>query len=383
MKKIFSTRWIGSWMSLILVATLLIPGKIYADELQEKKEDIKKRDKEIQRLEKERAATKKELKAAFADLDRKKRELADRSKEVYDLEQKLQKTKGNLDKKEEQLKDQEHQYKNRLRTVYQQGEMFYFESLMNAENLSQFLNRLKFVRVVAERDQELVEKYRRDRAALRQEKKKYEDLLADRREKEKAARALHAKLIGEYKKYEKDLNKLAKDQEHLEEVNEQEKEKIRDLVRKQQEAQQAEEKRTGEKASYDGGGGAFLKPVKGPITSRYGMRYHPVRKQYRMHTGVDFGASLGTPIRAAAGGMVIDSRPAKGYGYIVVIDHGGGIATLYAHMYAQDVKVSSGQKVSKGQVIAGVGNNGWSTGPHLHFEVLKNGQHTDPMPYLK
>lgn len=381
MKKMLSTRWIGGWMSMVLVATLLIPGVIHADELHEKKEDIKKRDKEIQRLEKEKAATKKELKAAFADLDRKKRELADRSKEVYELEKKLQKTKGDLDKKETQLKDQEQQYKNRLRTVYQQGEMFYFESLMNAENLSQFINRLKFVRVVAERDQELVEKYQRDRAALRQEKKEFEDLLADRREKEKAARALHARLVGEYKKYEKDLNKLTEDQEHLEEVNEKEKKKIRDLVRKQQEAQRAAEKKAGGKTSYDGG--AFLKPVKGPITSRYGMRYHPVRKQYRMHTGVDFGASLGTSIHAAADGKVIDSRPANGYGYIVVIDHGGGIATLYAHMYAQDVKVSSGQRVSKGQVIAAVGNNGWSTGPHLHFEVLKNGEHTDPMPYLK
>lgn len=378
MKSNLSTRWVGGGLSLILAAALLFPGSIRADEIQEKKQDIKERDKEIQRLEKEKAATKKDLKSVFAELDQKKMELADRSSEVYELEQKLKKTKKDLQQKEEQLKIQEQRYKDRVRTLYEQGEMFYVEPLLNSESLGEFLNRLKFVQMVIQRDQHLVERYQRDRVALNRKKQSFEHLLADRRKKEKEARELHAQLIQEYKQVEKELNRLAEEQEHLEEVNEKESQQVRELVRKQQEAGRTAEA----SGTYDGG--AFLKPVKGAsITSGYGMRYHPVRKQYKMHTGVDFGAPLGTPIRAAAAGKVIASRPMRGYGYIVVIDHGGGLSTLYAHVYAQDVKVSVGQSVSRGQAIAAVGNNGWSTGPHLHFEVLKNGEHTNPMRYLK
>ncbi|MFD1427458.1 murein hydrolase activator EnvC family protein [Kroppenstedtia sanguinis] len=381
MKNNLSTRWIGSGLSLILAATLLIPGGIHAEDIQEKKEDIKERDQEIQRLEKEKAATKKDLKSVLADLDQKKMELADQSSEVYELEQKLKKTKQDLQQKEEQLDRQEQRYKERVRTLYEQGEMFYIEPLLNSENLGEFLNRLKFVQMVVQRDQQLVERYQRDRSGLRQEKQKYEQLLTDRRKKEKEAHKLHAQLIQEYKQVEKDLNGLTDKQEHLEEVNAKESQQVRELVRKQQ---KVKSKKVTAKASGTYDGGKFLKPVKGArITSGYGMRYHPVRKQYKMHTGVDFGAPLGTPIHAAAAGKVIASRPMNGYGYIVVIDHGGGISTLYAHVYAQDVKVSVGQSVSKGQTIALVGNNGWSTGPHLHLEVLKNGEHTDPMPYLK
>jgi murein DD-endopeptidase MepM/ murein hydrolase activator NlpD len=81
--------------------------------------------------------------------------------------------------------------------------------------------------------------------------------------------------------------------------------------------------------------------------------------------------------------VVAESREASGYGWMLVIDHGNGFRTLYAHMYPEDVKVRVGQKVSKGQVIALVGSNGWSTGPHLHFEVRKNGQLIDPSLVVK
>lgn len=120
----------------------------------------------------------------------------------------------------------------------------------------------------------------------------------------------------------------------------------------------------------------------GKITSPYGMRKHPITGRWRMHEGVDIGKSLGAPIRAVADGVVTESRPAGGYGWIIVIDH-GGYETAYAHMYERDVLVKAGDRVTKGQVIARIGNNGTSTGPHLHLEVRKNGVPVDPMPFLK
>jgi murein DD-endopeptidase MepM/ murein hydrolase activator NlpD len=99
-----------------------------------------------------------------------------------------------------------------------------------------------------------------------------------------------------------------------------------------------------------------------------------------MHTGIDFGASSGTPIRAAADGVVVSAGPLGGYGNATVIDHGNGLATLYGHQ--SSIVVAPGQRVSRGQVIGYVGCTGLCTGPHLHFEVRVRGTPVDPMQYL-
>lgn len=126
--------------------------------------------------------------------------------------------------------------------------------------------------------------------------------------------------------------------------------------------------------------GRFIRPVNAPITSGFGMRYHPILHIVRMHTGVDFGAPIGTPIHAAADGDVIATTVMRGYGHVVILDHGGGISTVYAHTSA--VYCSPGQHVRQGQVIAAVGNSGLSTGPHLHFEVRVNGRPVNPLGRL-
>ena len=143
-----------------------------------------------------------------------------------------------------------------------------------------------------------------------------------------------------------------------------------------------------EGGNKDGGneytGGTLTWPVPGyySITSTYGNRWHPVYGGYRMHTGIDIsgGGIDGKNVVAAADGVVILSEFFGGYGNTVVVDHGGGITTLYAH--GSQILVSAGQKVTRGQAIMKVGTTGTSTGPHLHFEVQKNGSHTNPLPYL-
>src|SRR6185437_8839269 len=113
--------------------------------------------------------------------------------------------------------------------------------------------------------------------------------------------------------------------------------------------------------------GSFIRPADGPITSGFGSRYHPILHRTRMHTGIDIGAGYGASIHAAAGGVVIFSGTRRGYGNCVIIDHGGGVSTLYGH--CSRLLVSEGQQVSQGQTIARVGATGLATGPHLHFEV--------------
>jgi murein DD-endopeptidase MepM/ murein hydrolase activator NlpD len=128
------------------------------------------------------------------------------------------------------------------------------------------------------------------------------------------------------------------------------------------------------------GSGQFILPAEGPMTSPFGWRIHPISGDRRFHNGLDFGAEYGSLIKAADNGVVIAAEWTGGYGNAVIIDHGNGLTTLYGH--TSQMYVTAGQVVRKGQPIAAVGSTGFSTGPHLHFEVRRQGEPIDPMPFL-
>jgi murein DD-endopeptidase MepM/ murein hydrolase activator NlpD len=128
-------------------------------------------------------------------------------------------------------------------------------------------------------------------------------------------------------------------------------------------------------------GGQLSSPLPGaPIVSGFGSRVHPIYGDVRVHTGVDYAASEGTPIHAAGDGVIVSAGSFGGYGNATIIDHGGGLATLYGHQ--SSMSVSAGQRVTRGQIIGRVGCTGACTGPHLHFEVRVNGTPVNPIPYL-
>lgn len=137
--------------------------------------------------------------------------------------------------------------------------------------------------------------------------------------------------------------------------------------------------RIGSPVIYDGPTGPITWPAEGTITSQYGMRFHPILKVNKMHTGIDIANAEGTPIRAAANGVVIHVGALTGYGNTIIINH-GECTTMYAHLKNYAVKV--GDEVSAGDMIGEMGSTGWSTGPHLHFEVRVNGEYVDPLGWL-
>ncbi len=126
--------------------------------------------------------------------------------------------------------------------------------------------------------------------------------------------------------------------------------------------------------------GQMMYPLIAPITSPFGWRTHPILGYQKFHSGMDFGAEYGTVIYAADSGTVIYAGWYGGYGNAVIIDHGGDLSTLYAH--ASQLYVSEGETIQKGQPVAAVGSTGFSTGPHLHFEVRSNGEPVDPAQFL-
>jgi murein DD-endopeptidase MepM/ murein hydrolase activator NlpD len=120
--------------------------------------------------------------------------------------------------------------------------------------------------------------------------------------------------------------------------------------------------------------------VAAPVTSEFGWRVHPIFGTRRLHAGIDLGAPTGTPIYAAAAGVVIQAGVQNGYGNAVIISHGNGLSTLYGHQ--SKIAVSAGQSVARGDLIGYVGSTGNSTGPHLHFEVRENGTAVNPRLHL-
>jgi murein DD-endopeptidase MepM/ murein hydrolase activator NlpD len=128
------------------------------------------------------------------------------------------------------------------------------------------------------------------------------------------------------------------------------------------------------------GNGTLAWPAQGAVVSPFGWRIHPILGYRKFHTGIDIAAGYGTPIHAAAAGTVIYATWMGGYGNVIVVDHGDGLSTLYAHQ--SRLAAGTGTRVGRGQTIGYVGSTGFSTGPHLHFEVRVNGNPVDPMGYL-
>jgi murein DD-endopeptidase MepM/ murein hydrolase activator NlpD len=136
----------------------------------------------------------------------------------------------------------------------------------------------------------------------------------------------------------------------------------------------------GGSGSTGSGNGSLSWPVNGPVVSPYGYRIHPILGYRKLHTGIDIAVGYGVPIRSSAAGTVIYASWMGGYGNVIIVDHGDGLSTLYAHQ--SSLAAGNGARVARGQTIGYIGSTGFSTGPHLHFEVRVNGNPVDPMGYL-
>jgi murein DD-endopeptidase MepM/ murein hydrolase activator NlpD len=270
----------------------------------------------------------------------------------------------------------------RLVELYETDEASELEILLQAQSFSDLLEQLDYFRAIGEHDKDIADEIKRvqeetrvakqETAAVRAEVAEATAILAKKTEEERAARAAllaRQAALAAARDTKESLLADVRSQRHKDEE---------DLETMQAASAAIAEQLQNSGSSGGGGGGApsasgFIWPVSGPITSGFGWRWG------RMHEGIDIGAACGTPIRAAASGAVVYAGWMDGYGNIIVIDHGGGMATAYGHQSALYV---GGGSVSQGQVIGAVGSTGHSTGCHLHFEVRVNGIPVNPLNYL-
>ena len=330
-----------------------------------------------------------QLHAIQIELDTATAELKQVQADRIQLDQDITKTEAELKAAQARLQSREKVFYKRVRDIYINGRLSYLDVVVGSKDFSDFANRMEMLKRILQSDMDLINTIKTEREEIASKKAKLDEDRAKVLELEKVAQEKQ-NLINQ-KKAERQavLERAMNDRDTAERAyNELMASSASITAMLQQRA--AERAAAAAAASQSGGGGGgatwvqgtgqLAAPVNAPITSDFGWRIHPIYGTRRLHAGTDFGVDEGTPVHAADGGVVVEAGWISGYGYTVIIDHGNGMSTLYAHN--SDVAVSPGQTVSKGQVVSYSGNTGGSTGPHLHFEVRINGEPTDPMGYL-
>lgn len=299
-------------------------------------------------------------------------------------------------KEVEQARELEQQqlerYRERVRAMEENGNYGFLAMVLNTTSLGELLTAMDDIGEIMESDRELEDEYIAARENTEQVKAEYE---ATKTELE----AKQAELRTEQEELEKDIEEATQLILSLEEDIANRREEYDAILAAEDEANaridalvaELEAQRAAEEAARNPGGGgggsvtgsgSFIWPCPSCtyITSRFGLRIHPITGEEKSHTGLDIGAGYGAAIVAADGGTVILAEVNGGYGNCVMIDHGNGYTTLYGHM--SSYAVSSGQSVSQGDTIGYVGSTGMSTGPHLHFEVRSGGGRIDPEQFF-
>jgi murein DD-endopeptidase MepM/ murein hydrolase activator NlpD len=304
-------------------------------------------------------------------------------KQIEETTQRAAEAQEQLDQAEERVAKREGLLKSRVKSMYERGNVSYLEVLLGAADFGDFLTRMQGLQLILEQDTRILEDNLRDKETIAKKKKEIEQLLANYENMYAQAEALKAELDKQFKRSTVIKAELEKQEEQLHEIEQEEEEKLLEIAR-QEAAKVAERNRLQSVSSYRGGRLALPIPEGSfRFTSGFGVRTDPFTGKSAGHNGVDMAAPRGTPIHAAADGIVIYAGYTRGFGNTVMIKHNEEITTLYGHIREGGIKVHVGQAVKQGDVIAEVGSTGRSTGNHLHFTVYRNNVAVDPMGYLR
>lgn len=316
-------------------------------------------------------------------------EISEINQEIYDKEVEIKALEAQevelneyIEKMEKELKDSNERYekqeallKKRLVAMYEMGETTYLDFLFSAKSISDFLSNYYIISEIGKSDQELLNDIKGEKQYNKLVKQSLEmqkgKLTANKKNVEKMSISLANMNVIKNKKMQNLTEEEAEMQRQVQEYQEQIKE-IETEIRLLTVAEVGEE--------YVGGEMAWPVPGYTRITSSFGMRTHPITGVYKLHTGTDIGAPMGATFIAANDGVVVKAGYNGVYGNMVIVDHGGGVSTLYAH--GSEILVEVGQTVTRGTPVLKVGSTGYSTGPHAHFEVRVNGEYLNPLEFI-
>lgn len=286
------------------------------------------------------------------------------NEEINELDLQIDDIKSEINELENNIKNNKDQLAKRIKVINSNYSMSYIKILLNSSSISDFLNNMYIVKQIVKQDKEILTELDENKQEIEEKKSQIEKKKVEQED---------LKLL-----LEKDNESLNNDKIEVEKLK-------AELEKEESELESEIEKIASQSVVVEDGqiisSGSWPVPGYSRISSPYGYRIHPIFNTRKMHTGIDIPGPTGTPIVSIDSGKVIFSGTQRGYGKTVMIQHDDGKVTLYAHN--NELNVSVGQRVQKGQVISKMGSTGNSTGPHLHFEVRINGNHVNPLPYIK
>lgn len=368
--------------ALLLLGTQLSASVSWAETIEEKRaqldeiqQQLGEKDAQLEEKKKEIGNAMEQLILTQEELAEAKRKLAAIEARQQALEIKIRQNEAALAAKQKEYDKSRAVYKKRLRDIYENGQVNYLDVLLGAADFRDFSSRMYLLQRVVRRDFNLIDRLETQREELLAKKAELDDiksqLSAAHEEGQKEQQIVAQKTVERQKLYEQALAEKAQLDAEYEELQRNSQEITAMIQRMEQE---------GRMMPQAGGTGQLAWPVNGEITSPFGWRVHPIWGTQIFHAGLDIGADYGEPVHAADSGTVVYAGWMGGYGNAVMIDHGGGMVTLYGHN--SSITVGEGEQVSKGQTIALAGSTGNSTGPHCHFEVRIHGEVVSPLQYL-
>jgi murein DD-endopeptidase MepM/ murein hydrolase activator NlpD len=299
---------------------------------------------------------------------------------------------ANIDEATAQYALEQQLLSDRVEATYRQGDWFYFDILLGSSDVGDLITRTALVSRVIQSNNDAAAQIASTKTSLERSKAELDRTLqsVNLKKQEAAAAEGHLKQVQDSRQSKVDAQESVLNQKSdLMVVSKKNATRLLAIAQ----AEEAESARIASMLRTRRGSGKYSGSMTWPVpgfnnaTSSYGWRVHPIFKTRKMHTGIDIGKNGSQPINGAAivaagAGKVIWAGARSGYGNVVMIDHGNGVVSLYAHQQSGGIKVSNGATVKKGQRIGTVGSTGYSTGPHLHFEVRVNGNPVNPMNYL-
>ena len=273
---------------------------------------------------------------------------------------------------------------SRLTELYKMGPGSYLELLLGSEDFADFVTRYEFANMIVRQDAETYLQLRAEKDSLEERKRDIAERQVNLEKSKKEITLLSSGLDSEKKRVEQAMDERAY---YLQRVQAERTRWEKELAEEERQSRELEkviremQARLGKSGQLTKWTGKFIWPVVGGrISSSFGWRIHPIFRDRRFHSGIDIAIGTGTPVKAVADGYVLMAGWINGYGNTVILDHGGGLSTLYAHN--KSVSRSAGQAVLQGDIICHVGSTGFATGPHLHFEARQDGSPQNPISLL-
>ncbi len=375
-------------MLLFLVVGVGLVSPLHAQSLDRLKQQQQQLQQQIQTTEQQLNQLRQQESGALQQMGTLRNNLNITNTRIADTEYRLQQAQKALEKTQRELQELEAKLERqrlgasaRLRYLQRQGSEHWWALLLSSQDLNEFFDRRYQLKLLLEADRQLITELQKTAQQIQEQRIQLEaqkneialilqELAGQKNELEQqmaAQQSLIQRISNQRNAYEAAQRRLQSDSQQISGM-------IQQLIA----AQTAQQTQSG--TPIVEGTGRLIPPVGGPITSDFGWRVHPVYRSRRFHAGIDFGVPTGTPVRAADRGTVIFAGWYGGYGNTVIVNHGQGITTLYAHN--SRLLVGTGQTVQRGQGVALAGSTGLSTGPHVHFEVRVSGQPVNPRRYL-